>query len=80
VPENPSASPAAHRSGRDRPADVDSRLDGLNDRVGELSGRVDGLGSRIDGLQHTMVQGFIALTVAMFTGFIALAGLIVAQL
>ena len=59
---------------------VDSRLDGLNDRVGELSGRVDGLGSRIDGLQHTMVQGFIALTVAMFTGFIALAGLIVAQL
>ena len=52
---------------------VDSRLDELSQRIGELSGR-------IDSLQHTMVQGFIALTVAMFTGFIALAGLIVTQL
>ena len=66
---------------------VDSRFDDRNDRLGELSARVDGLstrvdglGGRIDGLQHTMVQGFIALTVAMFTGFIALAGLIVTQL
>jgi hypothetical protein len=59
---------------------VDSRLDDLNDRIGELSTWIDGLGGRIDGLQHTMVQGFIALTVAMFTGFIALAGLIVTQL
>jgi len=59
---------------------TDSRLDDLNDRVSELSARVDGLSGRIDSLQHTMVQGFIALTVAMFTGFIALAGLIVTQL
>jgi hypothetical protein len=59
---------------------TDSRLDDLNDRVGELSARVDGLGGRIDGLQHTMVQAFIALMVAMFTGFMGLAGLIVTQL
>lgn len=66
---------------------TDSRLDDLNSRVSEIAGRldvlstrVDGLSARIDGLQHTMVQGFIALTVAMFTGFVALAGLIVTQL
>ena len=59
---------------------TDSRLDDLNDRVSDLSARVDGLSSRIDSLQHTMIQGFIALTVAMFTGFIALAGLIVTKL
>ena len=52
---------------------VDSRLDELSSRVGELSGR-------IDTLQHTMVQAFIALLVAMFTGFLGLAGLIVTQL
>jgi hypothetical protein len=52
---------------------TDSRLDDLNDRVSDLSGR-------IDGLQHTMVQAFIALMVAMFTGFLSLAGLIVTQL
>jgi hypothetical protein len=59
---------------------TDSRLDDLNDRVSELSARVDGLSARIDGLQHTMIQGFIALTAAMFTGFTALAGLIITQL
>jgi hypothetical protein len=59
---------------------VDSRFDNLDGRVSELSGRVDGLSGRIDGIQHTMVQGFIALTVAMFTGFIGLAGLILTQL
>jgi tetrahydromethanopterin S-methyltransferase subunit G len=52
---------------------VDSRLDELGQRVSELSGR-------IDGLQHTMVQAFIALMVAMVTGFLCLAGLIVTQL
>jgi hypothetical protein len=59
---------------------TDSRLDDLNDRVSDLSARVDGLSGRIDGLQHTMVQAFIALMVAMFTGFLGLAGLIVTQL
>jgi hypothetical protein len=63
---------------------TDSRLDDLNDRVGELSTRVGDLDARItgriDGLQHTMVQAFIALLVAMFTGFLGLAGLIVTQL
>jgi hypothetical protein len=59
---------------------TDSRLDDLNGRVGELSARVEGLSGRIDGLQHTMVQVFIALMVAMFTGFLGLAGLIVTQL
>ena len=70
---------------------TDSRLDDLNsrvteigNRVTELSGRVSDLDSRlagrIDALQHVMVQAFIALMVAMFTGFVGLAGLIVTQL
>jgi hypothetical protein len=49
---------------------TDSRLDDLNGRVSELS-------TRVDGLQHTMVQGFIALVVIMVSGFMGLAGLIV---
>jgi hypothetical protein len=52
---------------------VDSRFDELSERVGDLSGR-------IDKLQHTMLQGFVAVVVAMFTGFLTLAGLIATQL
>lgn len=52
---------------------VDARLDQLSQRVGDLSGR-------IDALQHTMVHAFIATMVAMFTGFVGLAGLIVTKL
>jgi hypothetical protein len=52
---------------------TDSRLDDLNNRVSELS-------NRVDGLQHTMVQGFLALVVIMATGFMGLAGLIVTKL
>jgi hypothetical protein len=51
---------------------VDSRLDDLSQRVSELSGRVD-------KLQHVMTQGFIAIMVSMFTGFVGLAGLILTQ-
>lgn len=58
---------------------TDERLDDLNGRVGELSNRVDGLSGRVDALQQTMLHGFIALTVAMLTGFLGLAGLIVTQ-
>ncbi len=59
---------------------VDLRLDELNDRFTELSARIDALSNRVDGLQHTMIQGFIALMVAMFTGFVGLAGLILTQI
>jgi hypothetical protein len=59
---------------------TDSRLDDLNNRVSEISGRVNEMSGRIDNLQHTMVQAFIALMAAMFTGFIGLAGLIITQL
>ena len=52
---------------------TDSRLDDLNGRVGELS-------NRVDKIQHTMVNGFIAMMVGMMTGFIGLAGLIVTKL
>jgi hypothetical protein len=52
---------------------TDSRLDDLNSRVSELS-------ARIDSLQHTMIHAFIAMMVAMFTGFVGLAGLIVTQI
>lgn len=51
---------------------TDSRLDDLN--------RLDGLSDRVDGLQHTMIQGFIALVAIMVTGFMGLAGLIVTKL
>ncbi len=54
-------------------AGVDSRLDELSQRVGELSGRVD-------ALQHTMINAFVGMMVAMMTGFVGLAGLIVTQI
>jgi hypothetical protein len=59
---------------------TDSRLDDLNKRVGEIAIRLDALSSRVDGLQHTMIQGFIALVAIMITGFIGVAGLIVTKL
>jgi hypothetical protein len=59
---------------------TDSRLDDLNKRVGEIASRLDALGAKVDGLQHTMIQGFIALVAVMITGFIGLAGLIVTKL
>lgn len=52
---------------------TDERLDDLNGRVSELSGR-------IDVLQHTVIHVFVAIMAAMITGFVALAGLIVAQM
>jgi hypothetical protein len=52
---------------------TDSRLDDLNNRVSEMS-------NRVEGLQHTMVQGFLALVVIMVSGFMGLAGLIVTKL
>lgn len=69
---------------------TDERLDDLNRRVDDLGNRmeagfarVDGelraVNSRIDSLQQTMAHGFIAMAVAMTTGFVGLAGLIIAQ-
>ena len=52
---------------------TDSRLDDLNGRVSELT-------NRVDKIQHTMVNGFIAMMLGMMTGFIGLAGLIVTKL
>ncbi|HEX2265969.1 MAG TPA: hypothetical protein VHH14_06780 [Solirubrobacterales bacterium] len=63
---------------------TDSRLDDLNQRVTELTGRVGEMDARltgrIDSLQHSMVQGFIALVVIMATGFMGIAGLIFTQI
>ena len=63
---------------------TDSRLDDFKDsvdsRLNELSQRVGDLSGRIDKLQHAMLQGFVAVMVAMFTGFLTLAGLIATQL
>jgi hypothetical protein len=63
---------------------TDSRLDEFKDQVNgnlkELGQRIDHQSQRIDTLQHTMVQAFIALVVIMVTGFMGLAGLILAQL
>jgi low affinity Fe/Cu permease len=55
-----------------RSTSTDSRLDDLANRVTELSGR-------IDSLQHTMVTIFVGIIVAMMTGFVGLAGLILSQ-
>jgi hypothetical protein len=41
---------------------------------------VSELSNRVDKIQHTMVNGFIAMMVGMMTGFIGLAGLIVTKL
>ena len=54
-------------------ASVDARFDDLNARISDLT-------ARVDGLQHTMVHGFIAMMVAMITGFMCIAGLIIAKL
>ena len=59
---------------------VDSRLDELGRRIDGLSNRVDGLSARVDGLQHTMIQLFVASMAAMLAGFLALGGLILAQM
>lgn len=59
---------------------TDERLDDLNDRISDLSSRVDNQSNRIDSLQHTMVNGFIAMMVALLTSFIGLAGLILTQI
>ncbi len=52
---------------------TDSRLDDLNGRVSELS-------NRVDKIQHTMVNGFIAIMVGMMTGFLGLAGVLITKL
>jgi tetrahydromethanopterin S-methyltransferase subunit G len=63
---------------------TDSRLDDFKDRVDsqldELSQRISELSARVDGLQHTMVAGFLTLVVIMVSGFMGVAGLIVAKL
>ncbi|HKH65181.1 MAG TPA: hypothetical protein VKA35_06935 [Solirubrobacterales bacterium] len=63
---------------------TDSRLDdfkgGVDSRLDELSQRISDLSNRVDGLQHTMVSGFLTLVVIMVTGFLGLAGLIVAKI
>jgi hypothetical protein len=63
---------------------TDSRLDDFKNQVDsrlvELGNRIDEQSGRIDSLQHTMIQLFIGIMVAMATGFVTLAGLIVTQL
>lgn len=66
-----------------REAWTDERLDDLSRRVDAGFARVDSelraVNARVDVLHQTMVHGFTAMTVAMVTGFVGLAGLIVAQ-
>ena len=63
---------------------TDSRLDEFKNRVderfNELGQRVDRLSERVDKIQHTMVHGFIAIMVGMMTGFLGLAGVLIAKL
>lgn len=78
------------RMGRRRVIWTDDRVDDLNNRVDRLSERMEAgfarvdadlraLNGRFDGFQQTMLHGFIATWAAMFTGFAALAALILSQ-
>lgn len=66
-----------------RRAWTDERLDDMSQRMDAGFARVDSelraVNARVDGLHQTMVHGFTAMTVAMVTGFVGLAGLIVSQ-
>jgi len=66
-----------------REAWTDERLDDMSRRMDAGFARVDAelrqVNARVDGLHQTMVHGFAAMTVAMITGFVGLAGLIVSQ-
>jgi hypothetical protein len=66
------------------------RLDDLNGKVDDLGRRMDlrfdsvdrrfeRIDARLDSITRAMVQGFLASGVAMATGFMTLAGLIVSQ-
>ncbi len=70
---------------------TDGRLDELSGKVDKGFERVDrrfeqvdaqfaALNGRLDSLQRTMIQAFIALTVAMLTGFIGTCGVLIANL
>jgi hypothetical protein len=59
---------------------TDERIDDLCGRVDRLSGRVDALGLRIDALSKVILQGVVAMSAAMLTGFAALFTLIATKL
>jgi hypothetical protein len=59
---------------------LERRFDSVDRRFDTIERRIDGLADRVDRLQHLMVQGFIAMMAAMFTGFAGLAALIVTQI
>jgi hypothetical protein len=46
---------------------------------GEMNSRFDTLNVRLDGIQRSMLQLAVVMSASMITGFIALAGLILAQ-
>lgn len=62
---------------------VDRRFDGIDRRLDRLDERLatelPRLHDRIDSVQRTMVQACIAFLGIQMTGFIGLAGLILAQ-
>jgi hypothetical protein len=62
----------------------DDRLDDLNDRVKSLEGKVDAgfarLDGRIDQMNHTMVQGMIALISIITVLLSILVGIVATKL
>jgi hypothetical protein len=52
----------------------------MNARFEAIDARFEGFDARLDALQRTMLQGFIAMTAGMLTGFGGLAALIATQL
>ena len=63
---------------------VGQRFDGIERRMetgfGKCEVELHRVNDRLDAMQHTMVHGFAAMTVAMMTGYAATIGLVVTQL
>ena len=68
---------------RKRSVWTDERLDDLNHRVDKLNVHMEAGFARVDAelraLNDRMFHGFIGIGATMITGFVALAGLIVAH-
>jgi hypothetical protein len=56
---------------------VDRRFDSIDRRFEGIDRRFERIDTRLDSMNRVMIQGFVAMGVALATGFLTLAGLIV---
>lgn len=57
---------------------IDRRFEAVDRRFEAMERRFERVDERLDSMTRVMTQGFVATGAAMITGFLALAGLIVA--